>query len=113
MLGLLLAAAVAANPGDGRWLVEVCEDPARLEVCHAFLWGTHSGITFALEAEGAASKQPPLSLYCAPKGTNSEAIRGHVLAWLKAHPRMQGMPAGGLVLFALKDALPCRSTATP
>jgi Ssp1 endopeptidase immunity protein Rap1a len=107
---LLLALAAAPSPGTGHWLLDQCDAVAqdRLEVCHAFLWGAHSGITFALEAEAAASKQPTLRLYCTPKGFTSEPLRAAVVKWLRANPQRAGLAAGGVVLLAAKDAFPCR-----
>lgn len=111
MLPLLLVLAMPPA-GSGRWLLDQCDTTVqdRLEVCHAFVWGAHSGITFALEAEAAASKQPVMRLYCAPRGTNSELLRVEVVRWVRANPKKADLAAGGVVLLAAKDAFPCGGT---
>ena len=99
-LALLLSWPLGLRAGFelGGDVLQFCDEPSA--PCIAYLTGVVDGID-AMGWERAAPR------VCVPDRVEAFQVRGIFVEYAKEHPEFLGLPAGLLVLEALKRAWPC------
>lgn len=86
---------------------QICSKPQGRGVCDAYIAGmADAGALAALNAKAHGDMQASGG-FCVPDAETTEAMRGKVLSWLKAHRDVLGAPVGKSVFAALHAAYPC------
>lgn len=99
LCGLLASATTPAGFETGQVLAGLCREPA--PICLAYLEGVVDGAE-AMEWERVATG------LCIPEQVDSMQLRQIFLDYSERHSELLKLPAGLLVLDALKQAWPCR-----
>ena len=100
LLTLLLSWPLSVRPGFelGSDVLQFCAEPSA--PCIAYLTGVVDGI----DAMGWERVSTPV---CVPERVEAFQVRAIFVEYSNQHPEFQSLPAGLLVLDALKRAWPC------
>lgn len=86
---------------------QICSKPQGKAVCDAYIAGmADSGALSALNAKSSGDAGS-VAGFCVPDAETTDAMRGKVISWLKAHQDVLKYPVGKSVFAALHDSYPC------
>lgn len=89
---------------------QICSKPQGKALCDAYIAGmADSGALSALNAK-ANGDSSAIAGFCIPDAETTDAMRGKVVSWMKAHRDVLGAPVGKSVYAALHDSYPCSAT---
>jgi len=86
---------------------QICSRPAGKAVCDAYIAGVaDAGALSRLNAKGEGDADA-VAGFCIPDSETTDAMRNHVVSWLRAHKDVLNQPVGKSVFAALHDSYAC------
>ena len=97
---------------EGRQRDEGCKEAIKLTAegaaCYAYIKGTVAALIIAnIHIDKVIEKKEKV-LYCKPRAVSNDQVEKVIYQYLNNHPEKLNEPASLLILFALKEAFPCK-----